>query len=44
MFLQCLYEDNIVNNFLECMQKFKIYFPNKSFILNEDTVRKIKFN
>ena len=44
LFIQCLYEDNIVNDYLECMQKFKLYFPNNTFILNEEIVRKIKFN
>ena len=26
MFIKCLYEKNIVSNYLECMQKFKIFF------------------
>ena len=43
-YVQCLYEDNSVNTFIDCTKKFKFRFPNNTFLLNEESVKKIKFN
>ena len=39
--IQCLFEENSVNAYIDCVPKFKSQFPNDTFILNEANIKKI---
>ena len=40
-YIECLFKNNKVNNYTECIQIFKEQFPKTEFSLKEDTVSKI---
>ena len=41
-YIKCLFSDNKVQNYIDCIEKFNIRFNIIQFILNEDCIRKIK--
>lgn len=42
-YIQCLFEENNIYSYIDCIQKFKSQFPNNTFILTEENIKKIKF-
>ena len=42
-YIQCLFEQKNIYSYIDCIQKFKTQFPNNTFILTEENIKKIKF-
>lgn len=38
--MHCLFEENSINVYIHCVQKFKSQFPINAFILNEENIKK----
>ena len=41
-YIKCLFSDNKVQNYVDCIEKFNIRFNNIKFVLKEECIRKIK--